>query len=110
MKLYQLIAVMLIFELSGCQNKQNEVVITGQIMGEIPDEVFLALPVNGVFYLGFKEPVEVDSSGHFRVKTVIDQPAFAELLNYILINEEGQIFKKNAKRPSQLKELEKELL
>jgi thiol-disulfide isomerase/thioredoxin len=80
MKLYQLIAVILISGLLGCQNKQNEVVITGQILGEIPDEVFLALPVNGVFYLGFNKPVEVDSSGYFIMKTVIDQPTFAGLL------------------------------
>jgi hypothetical protein len=50
MKLYQLIAVILISGILGSQNRQNEVVIT------------------------------------------------------------GQIFKKNSKRPSQLKELEKELL
>jgi len=80
MKLFQFIAIILFIGLLGCQNKENEVVITGQILGEIPDEVFMALPVNGVFYLGFNEPVKVDSSGHFSVKTVIDQPAFAGLL------------------------------
>ncbi|MGC9343310.1 MAG: TlpA family protein disulfide reductase [Bacteroidales bacterium] len=86
MKLYQLIIGLLFIGLLSCQNKQNEVAITGQILGEIPDEVFLALPVNGVFYLGFNEPVELDSSGHFMVKAVVDQPAFAGLLIFGVFN------------------------
>jgi thiol-disulfide isomerase/thioredoxin len=85
-KLFKLITTFLIVGLLGCQNKKNEVLITGQILGEIPEEVFLALPVNGVFYLGFKELVKLDSSGHFKVKTIIDQPAFAGLLIYGVFN------------------------
>lgn len=82
MKPIQLITVFLITVLLSCQNKKNEVVITGTIQGEIPEEVFLALPVNGVYYLGFKETVKPDSSGHFTFKTTVEQPAFAGLLIY----------------------------
>jgi len=43
------------------------------------------------------------------IREVLGKNGSLAIPHYILINEEGQIFKKNAKRPSQLKELEKEL-
>ncbi len=52
---------------------QNEVVITGQINGKIPDKVEYTVPVNGVCYWGFREHTAPDTNGDFTISLHIDK-------------------------------------
>ncbi|WP_257668832.1 TlpA family protein disulfide reductase [Parapedobacter tibetensis] len=61
------------------QQLKSDVVITGQIIGAIPNIVEFTVPVNGINYFGFEDAVSVDSTGGFRLSVNMDRPAIIEL-------------------------------
>lgn len=79
MKLHQLIIAILLTGLLGCQTKQNEIKIKGQISGEIPEKVEYTLPINGVCNYAFKESVKPDSSGNFAITLTVEKPSFIKI-------------------------------
>ena len=79
MKLHPLVLVILISVLIGCQGKRNEVLISGKIVGEIPDKIEYTTPINGICYWGFQDSVQPDSSGSFEIKFNARQPLFIGL-------------------------------
>jgi hypothetical protein len=68
------VALLLIF--IGCNKSQaGEVTITGQFVGNIPEQFTYTVPVNGVAFEGFFERGSPDSLGGFEINLVIDRPA-----------------------------------
>lgn len=72
--------VVMAFQL-GCSAERNEVIITGQFLGDHPAEIRFTYPVNGTSFEGFVNSVEPDSSGRFQIVLNIDKPVFLNFLS-----------------------------
>ncbi len=79
MKPYHIILTALIICLAGCQNKKNEIIISGRIEGPIPDKIEYTNPINGICNWWFTESVEPDSLGNFRIRFESEKPLFFKL-------------------------------
>ncbi len=66
----------------SCSRIENQVVITGQFSGDIPDSFRHTLPVNSTSYEGFYGSVTPDTSGNFKVMIDTDRPA---LINFLYL-------------------------
>ncbi|MFS4454637.1 TlpA family protein disulfide reductase [Maribacter sp. 2304DJ31-5] len=96
MKFCQIILVFLLIGLIGCQKDKN-IIITGKIIGEIPEKVEYTTPINGTWFYGSKKSVQPDSSGNFRIIINIDSPSFITLYipkksNGTLLVESGKTY------------------
>ncbi len=68
--------------LLSCNAQKNEVIITGQFLGEHPDEIGYTYPVNGTSFEGFVDRVELDSLGQFQINLQVDRPV---LINFLYL-------------------------
>lgn len=64
----------------ACREENREIVILGKITGKVPDYIAHTAPVNGVNYMGFKENIQLDSSGYFEIRMAIDKPSILEVI------------------------------
>lgn len=68
--------------------------IHGQIIGSSDNFVAYTKPVNDLYYWGFADTVEIDSTGNFYIRLDITNPAFVEIRinkkNILLIVEPGE--------------------
>lgn len=73
----------LIILLSACTNheKDNQIIITGKITGEIPEKIEYTLPIDNINYFGFKNSVIPDSLGNFKIELPIEKTSFIEFFN-----------------------------
>lgn len=81
MKLFQLILIILLSGLIGCQEGKGIITIKGKITGNIPDLIEYTVPINGISYFGFEDSIQPDSLGNFLINLAIDRPGFIELSN-----------------------------
>lgn len=79
MKLNLLIFTILITGLFSCQDKKNEVIITGTINGDIPEKVNYTVPVNKFCDLAFNKSVHPDSLGNFTITLDIEEASFVQI-------------------------------
>jgi thioredoxin-related protein len=63
----------------------NEVIIKGKIIGECPSEFRYTNPVDGYSYWGFRDTVQVDSLGYFKISVNPSKSSFIQLLHPISI-------------------------
>ena len=82
MRIMKLIFLVLIAFQLACSAERNEVIITGQFLGEHQKEIRYTYPVNGTSFEGFVNEVELDSLGIFQIVLNVDKPV---LLNFISI-------------------------
>ena len=66
----------LLITISCVQQEKNEVVINGKFIGDIPERFGFTIPVNQTSYMGFREIIELDSTGTFNIIVDTDKPAF----------------------------------
>jgi thiol-disulfide isomerase/thioredoxin len=82
---------------TSCTSKNNEIVISGTIIGDMPENIRHTVPINGVSMWGFNDTIFPDANGHFTITTQCDNPAiirfFARGLDHYLIVEPGQDYK-----------------
>lgn len=67
MKLEKLIIAIFIIGLISCSKKDNEIIISGKIIGNVPDKIEYTVPVNGTWFYGAKKSVTPDSLGNFKI-------------------------------------------
>lgn len=79
MKLHQLISVILLIGVLGCQSKKSTSVITGKILGKMPEKVEYTLPINGICNWAFTKSVQPDSLGNFKINIESDKAVFIKL-------------------------------
>lgn len=82
MKAIKFILTAIFFIQLSCSADRNEVVITGQFVGEHPKEFIYTYPVNGTSYEGFSNTVRPDTSGQFRIRLNIDRPVLINFTYY----------------------------
>ncbi len=75
-KLWIVLIPLLLAPMSCMKQGKNEVIINGRFTGDIPDRVGYTIPVNQTSYRGFREIIELDSTGTFQVIVETDKPAF----------------------------------
>ncbi|MDD3892965.1 MAG: hypothetical protein PHE03_11760 [Bacteroidales bacterium] len=63
----------------GCSTKNNDVIISGIIRGNIPERVVYSYPTNGTNFWNFTRSVTPDSMGNFTIKILIDIPTFVNI-------------------------------
>lgn len=66
----------LLSHISCVQQEINEVNINGKFIGDIPERVGFTIPVNQTSYIGFRDIIEIDSTGAFNINVETDKPAF----------------------------------
>lgn len=64
---------------NSCQKNQNEVIIKGKFIGDIPEEVKYSIPINGICYGFFQASERVDSLGHFEIRLNVESPSFIQI-------------------------------
>ena len=70
---------LIVIALASCKLINNRtLVITGKITDKLNSRIEYSLPMNGISYFGFKEPVNPDSLGNFRIILKIDKPSIIE--------------------------------
>ncbi len=75
----KLVALCVLITVMSCQQKINDVTITGQIIGDIPENINYTLPINGIDFIGFNQMVRPDSLGNFKITLAVTKASFVEL-------------------------------
>jgi len=76
-----IVTILMALHLS-CTVERNEVIITGEFLGEHPKDIGYTYPVNGTSFEGFTERVGLDSLGHFQINVQVDSPALMNFLYF----------------------------
>lgn len=79
MKFYRIILAVLILGALSFTNNKNEVIIIGKIKGDIPEKVEYTNPINGVCDWAFKESVQPDKLGNFKIKISLNETVFVKI-------------------------------
>jgi thiol-disulfide isomerase/thioredoxin len=66
--------------MSACRTNKDKAVITGNIIDPTPAKIEYTIPINGISYFGFKESVQPDSLGNFRIIIDVEKSAIVEFL------------------------------
>lgn len=61
-------------------NRYGKAVISGQVVGNVPQWLQFTMPVNGVAYEGFFETVEIDSLGRFTILLETEKPVLVKFM------------------------------
>lgn len=98
MKLFQLILLALLPGFLFCQEKKDNIHISGKITGKIPETIEYTLPINGIEYFGFTNSVQPDANGNFQIHLYSAKTCFIDLSNQYhsfgtLIAEPGMSYK-----------------
>ena len=80
MKRITILTFLLFFVLTACRTSREKAVITGNIIDQTPAKIEYTMPLNGITYFGFKEYVQPDSLGNFRIIIDVEKPAIVEFL------------------------------
>nr|WP_321412323.1 hypothetical protein [uncultured Carboxylicivirga sp.] len=64
---------------TSCSEKKEYTLIKGTIKGEIPNEIFYTLPVEGICNRNFVETIKPDSFGNFSIKINNTKPLFLKI-------------------------------
>lgn len=64
---------------TSCSEKKDYTLIKGTIKGEIPDEIFYTLPVEGICNRNFVETIKPDSFGNFSIEIKNTKPLFLKI-------------------------------
>ncbi len=81
-------------------SQENQIIIKGKIIGDIPEKVEYTTPINGTWFYGSKKSVQPDSLGNFQITMNIDSPSFITLYipkkaNGTLLVEPGEAYSVN---------------
>ncbi len=82
--------------LISCAKNSNEVVLSGQVIGELPLKLGYTVPVNSTCFHFFNKEIVKDSLWRFEIITHIDKPSFINFLfldSPSLIVEPGKNYK-----------------
>ncbi|GGD29500.1 TlpA family protein disulfide reductase [Hyunsoonleella pacifica] len=79
MKLEKIIVIIYIIGLIGCSKKNNEIIISGKTIGDIPEKIEYTIPVNGTWFYGAKKSVTPDSLGNFKIAIKSNLASFITL-------------------------------
>lgn len=79
MKLEKIIIVFFIIGLIGCSKKNNEIIISGKIIGNVPNKIEYTVPVDGTWFFGAKKTIVPDSLGNFTISLKSDEASFMTL-------------------------------
>ena len=66
--------------MTACNTGMPQAIITGNIIDQNPSEFEYTVPINGIDYFGFKENVNPDSLGNFRIVIETAKPAVVEFI------------------------------
>lgn len=95
MRFRYLTLIILLISLPACQD-QKKIIIRGEITGEIPEKLEYTVPVHGVCNYGFKDFVQPDSLGKFKIEIETEEEVFIKLMiNNVqgtLISEPGKSY------------------
>ena len=87
--------IILLISLPACRD-QKKIIIRGEITGEIPEKLEYTVPVHGVCNYGFKDFVQPDSLGKFKIEIETEEEVFIKLMiNNVqgtLISEPGKSY------------------
>lgn len=73
------IIIVVVIALTSCKLiTSNRVEISGKILDNSPALIEYTLPLDGISYFGFKESVNPDSLGNFKISLEIEKPSFME--------------------------------
>ncbi|HAJ99325.1 MAG TPA: hypothetical protein DCM62_04805 [Bacteroidales bacterium] len=61
-------------------SRYGKAVISGQVVGNVPQWMQFTVPVNGAAYEGFFETVEIDSLGRFTILVETEKPVFLKFM------------------------------
>ena len=97
MKHTLLIIAILFTGLISCQTNKHEATINGTIHGEVPEKIEFTLPIHGICSYFFKDSIQPDSLGNFKIKVDIEKPVFLRILipgklNATLLIEAGKSY------------------
>ena len=67
---------------SGCNLSNNEIVISGSIIGDLPERILHTLPIHGSSFWGFNDTIVPDSNGDFRITINTEKPALIALFGF----------------------------
>lgn len=81
MKIIQLMLILLLPIYVICQQKKENIKISGKISGKIPDVIEYTLPINGIDFFGFTNAVQPDAAGNFEINLHAEKTCFIDLLN-----------------------------
>ncbi|MDO6601190.1 TlpA family protein disulfide reductase [Arenibacter palladensis] len=79
MKPLKIILFFILIGLISCKEKNNDITITGKIIGSLPEKVEYTLPVNGTWFYGAKESVVPDSLGNFTISLKSNLASFVTI-------------------------------
>jgi hypothetical protein len=95
MRFRHLTLIILLISLPACRD-QKKIIIRGEITGEIPEKLEYTVPVHGVCNYGFKDFVQPDSLGKFKIEIETEEEVFIKLMiNNVqgtLISEPGKSY------------------
>lgn len=74
------ITILILISLTSCKTKNNEVLIRGKIIGELPAEILYTVPINGICDWGITNNINTDSLGNFKISFNVDKPSFIIVL------------------------------
>jgi thiol-disulfide isomerase/thioredoxin len=81
MKIFQLTLILLLPWFAICQQKKENIKISGKINGKIPDVIAYTMPINGIDFFGFTNSVQPDPDGNFEINLHSDKTCFLDLVN-----------------------------
>ncbi|MBP8960294.1 MAG: TlpA family protein disulfide reductase [Bacteroidales bacterium] len=98
MKSKQLTLTILLISLLSCQNPKK-IVINGEIIGNVPEKIEYTVPIHGICNWAFKDFVQPDSLGKFKIEIETEKEAFIKLMTNsaqgTLIIEPGKTYSVN---------------
>jgi len=74
-----LFTIAVIISLTSCRKSNNEIVVKGKFIGNIPEEITYSVPINGINYEWFNASTKVDSLGKFEFIVYSRKPCFITL-------------------------------
>ena len=74
------ITILILISITSCKTKNNEVLIRGKIMGEMPAKILYTNPINGICDWGITNSINTDSLGNFEISFKVDKPTFIIVL------------------------------
>ena len=63
----------------GCASSNQEITLTVEVKGEVPEALLYTVPLDGISFWGFRDTVTPDPDGRFHIRTISNKPALVAL-------------------------------
>ena len=80
MKQLTVITFLIFIGFISCKTNNNEVLIRGKVIGDLPATILYTVPVNGICDWGITKSINTDSLGNFKISIKVDKPSFIVVL------------------------------